>query len=141
MWQSRARLCKDWIEGTSQLTDPLTKRKEDSTLLRQTLEVGEHGITSDSAAWKPREGNRRRCKTAPNYSCFTDCCFTGLDIYEMDVIGGQHHDYEQDDQKYGPEAYRRIREAQEKIGSLGPTTVAQSLCARDRRDSFCFKGG
>ncbi|CAK0848184.1 unnamed protein product, partial [Prorocentrum cordatum] len=77
-----------WIEGASQLTDPPTKRKGESTLLRHALELGEYGITADSIVLR-------------------------LDLYEMDCTGTLKRDYEEDDLNYEPEADRWIREAQE----------------------------
>ncbi|CAK0909173.1 unnamed protein product, partial [Prorocentrum cordatum] len=78
-----------WIEGTSQLTDRLTKRKGESTLLRHALELGEYGITADSIVLRRREQERqmRKKKGDHTYACSVECCFSGLDLYEMDCTG------------------------------------------------------
>eukprot|EP00959_Pyramimonas_sp_CCMP1952_P287860 6019934-Pyramimonas_sp.AAC.1 len=64
-----------WIEGTSQLTDRLTKRKGESTLLRHALELGEYGITADSMVLRRREQERQMRKKMGDhtYACSVEC--------------------------------------------------------------------
>ncbi|CAK0841699.1 unnamed protein product [Prorocentrum cordatum] len=103
-----------WIEGTSQLTDPLTKRKGESALLRQALHDGEYGITADSIVLRRRYEDRvRRHKKEPVNFAVTDCCFSGLHFYEMDCLGTSGVTSNVDDLNYEPEAYKRLRETQQ----------------------------
>ncbi|CAK0875279.1 unnamed protein product, partial [Prorocentrum cordatum] len=94
-----------WIEGTSQLTDPLTKRMGESALLRQALHDGEYGITADSIF-------DARKKEPANFAV-TNCCFSGLHLYEMDCTGTLGATSNVDDLNYEPEAYKRLRETQQ----------------------------
>ena len=64
-----------WIEGASQLTDPLTKRKGESTPLPHALELGEYGITADSVVLQRRGQERQRKKEFPTHACTVECCF------------------------------------------------------------------
>ncbi|CAK0794430.1 unnamed protein product, partial [Prorocentrum cordatum] len=103
-----------WIEGTSQLTDPLTKRKGEGALLRQALHDGEYGITADSIVLRRRYEDRvRRQKKEPVIFAVTDCCFSGLHLYEMDCTGTSGATSNVDDLNYEPEAYMRLRETQQ----------------------------
>ncbi|CAK0820984.1 unnamed protein product, partial [Prorocentrum cordatum] len=103
-----------WIEGTRHLTDPLTKRKGESALLRQALHDGEYGITADSIVLRRRCKDRvRRQKKEPTNFAVTNCCFSGPHLYGMDCTGTLGATSNVDDLNYEPEAYKRLREAQQ----------------------------
>ncbi|CAK0814301.1 unnamed protein product, partial [Prorocentrum cordatum] len=93
-----------WVEGASPLTDPLAETNGESSLLRRALEQGVYGIAADSIALRRRyeERVKREQKEPAHYACVTDCCYTGLDIYEMSCAGCQRQGNEKDSDNYEP---------------------------------------
>eukprot|EP00974_Lingulodinium_polyedra_P000073 7030-Lingulodinium_polyedra.AAC.1 len=56
----RPSMVLKWVEGTQQLTDPLTKRNGEGDLLRAALRLGEHAVVEEAATLQRRLEERQR---------------------------------------------------------------------------------
>ncbi|CAK0883540.1 unnamed protein product [Prorocentrum cordatum] len=76
---------------------------------------GEYGATSDSIVLRSRyeEQVKRKQKEPNHFARVTDCCFTGLDLHEMDCRAAHNQSNAAEDHNFEPEAVRRFREAQQ----------------------------
>ena len=87
-----------WIEGHSQLTDPLTKKKGEANLLREALRIGRYGLTAASAVRERRSDERQQKKerlaVASYYTREVEKPqFSGLHVHEFESGGQQPRDH------------------------------------------------
>ena len=76
------------MDGSSQLTDPLTKRTGETAFLRDALARGTYGLTAEAHALERRREERQKKKEQHTYSDKqTGVYFSSLDLYELDVTG------------------------------------------------------
>eukprot|EP00974_Lingulodinium_polyedra_P014574 1411066-Lingulodinium_polyedra.AAC.1 len=103
-----------WVEGTQQLTDPLTKRNGEGDLLRSALRLGEHAIVEEAVTLQRRleeRGRRlamRQGRALPSFQAAATC--RGGAIFEFDPADPEAEEAEPgDDENFEPTGAMRLR--------------------------------
>ena len=109
-----------WIEGSRQLTDPLTKRQGEADLLRGALREGSYAIVDLEETLQMRKQERVRrvekraggnaTKEVMMASANKKVNFVGTEIYEFDALPEIEEDDDVDDMNYEAQYTRRLRE-------------------------------
>ena len=110
-----------WVEGTQQLTDPLTKLAGEGDLLRAALRCGEHAILEESKTLERRLAERqRRADARPGAPALAAAVCSHGPAAEADVAGedtaeaevrAEDTEDEADDEDYEPTSAKKLRPA------------------------------